>query len=187
MKEQNIQPRNGFTFDTCVGIKLCENPNFADMLELRMPLRNSKVHLCSQASLEATRLGYDVDLIAKKIRKMGAEVDIVHVNCEMKRTARELESRLPKLHAGDSRILVYAGRSQTVLVTCDRNLAYSAESLDMPVVNPDLLACDNVISRGPKIFAVVKKVIKKQARETKAKARNFTLKPGHTIAWNAFN
>ena len=187
MRDSKSRSENGFTFDTCVAIKMCENPNLGSLLTCRMDFENSRIHLSSQTVSEAKRLGYDVDHISKQIqRAVGAEVIFERVSYEMYLDSQYLEKMCPTLHFGDSQILAYARASGTTLVTCDRDLAKAARISDTKVINPDLLPCDEIAKNTKtRYYGLVKNAIPKPAI-VKQKAKSLLLKPGKKIVWRTF-
>ena len=177
----------GFTFDTCVGIKICENPNLGNLLACRVNFENSDIHLSSQTIFEAKRLGYDVDFVTKQIKStIGVNVISGYITDDMQNDADYLVSVCPTLHAGDSQILAYARATGTTLITCDRGLAEAAMLSGTKVVNPDLLPCDVFVKNTKsKLHGFIKKAIAKPVI-AKQKVKSFALKPGKKIIWRSF-
>jgi hypothetical protein len=180
--------QNGFTFDTCVGIKICENPNLGSLLACRVNFENSNIHLSSQTIFEAKRLGYDVDSVLKQIQStIGANVIKGYVTDDMQNDAEYLEEKCSTLHRGDSQILAYARTTGTTLITCDRGLAEAALLSGTKVVNPDLLPCDKIIkTKKPMSSEIIRKVISKP-QIVKQKVKKLALKKGQKIVWRSFN
>ena len=180
MVDTNGRSENGFTFDTCVGIKICENPNIGSLLACHVDFENSIIHLNSQTITEATRLGYDVEKISTQIQKLiGTSIVQGVVTERMQTDAGILEDLCPTLHAGDSQILAYAKFTKTTLVTCDKGLAEAARTVGVSVVNPDLLPCDKLVTdvKKSRFHGIVKKAIAKPV-QAKQKVKAITLKPG---------
>ena len=167
--------QNGFTFDTCVGIKVCENLNLGSLLACRVNFEDSKIHLSSQTIFEAKRLGQDIDHISKQIQStIGAHVINGNITQDMQNDADYLLTVCPTLHTGDSQILAYTRATGTTLITCDRGLAEAARFAGVDVVNPDLLPCDKFENNiKTKINGFVKKVIVKPV-STKQKVKDKT-------------
>ena len=135
--------KSGVTLDTCVVIEICKNQNVASLLSCRFDLTDTAIHLCTQALLEAERLGYSVDAVLELIQKsMGEKIVQGVVTDEMIKDAEYLRGRCSTLHNGDDQILAYARSTCTTLVTRDKGLLQAAEIIDAPVINPDVLACD---------------------------------------------
>lgn len=186
MSETISRSQNGFTFDTCVGIKICENSNLGNLLNCRMNFKNSKIHLSSQTFFEAKRLGYDITIVSKQIQNtIGASVIRGFITDDMRNDAEYLETVCPKLHVGDSQILAYARATGTTLITCDRGLEESAILSGVDVINPDLLPYNKFVNKS-KSNIIIKKVITKSTT-TKQNVKSFLLKPGKKIIWRSFN
>ncbi len=179
------KPGREFIFDTCVEIRMCQNPNIASLLACRIDLKDSTVHLNSQISTELTKSCYDVESISRQIESLGAHVKRKSITSQMKDRAIILESQCPTLHRGDSCILAYAEMTKITLVTSDRGLAQAAKLIGVGVINPDLLPCDvsakKVKTRFHNIVIRLPPVVKKKA------SKSISLKPGHRITWSAFN
>jgi len=187
MVEHKNRSENGFTFDTCVGIKMCETPNLGSLLACRVNFENSQIHLSSQTLSEAQRLGLDVETISDHIQKStGATIICGKITDEMYDDAYYLERKCPTLHSGDSQILAYARATGTTLITCDRGLVEAARLSGTPVVNPDLLPCDQIARNvNSKYRRIVRKAIAKPS-VVKQKVKSFALKPGQKIIWRSF-
>jgi hypothetical protein len=182
----NGSNKHNYTFDTCVGIKICENVNVGNLLSCRINFESSTIHISSQSVFEATRLGYDVDSVSKQIKEsIGANVVFGSITNSMVQDAKYLESKCSTLHEGDSEILAYARATATTLVTCDKGLATAAELSGTSVVNPDILPCDKIGLGKSKIQKIVDKAIRKPA-VIKKRAKSLLLKPGQKIVWRSF-
>ena len=188
MVEHKNRSENGFTFDTCVGIKICENPNLGSLLACRVNFEDSKIHLSSQTLFEAQRLGYDVDSVSEQIQKStGATIIRGKITDEMYDDAYYLQGKCPTLHPGDSQILAYARATGTTLITCDRGLAEAARLSGTPFVNTDLLPCDQIARTvKSKYYGIVRKAIAKPS-VVKHKVKSLVIKPGEKILWRSFN
>lgn len=181
--------QNGFTFDTCIGIKMCENPNFGSLLACRLDIADSEIHLNAQAIFEAKKHGYNVEYVSKQIKNnLGVRIIYGSITDEIKDNALSLEESCPTLHHGDSQILAYAIATKTTLITCDKGLEEAARISSVQVVNPDLLTCTEVTKKTSqsKIHRIAKKAIAKPT-QTKQKIQSFVLKPGEKILWRSFN
>ena len=174
------------TYDTCVGVKICENPNLGDLLSCRMNYEQSTIHLTSQTVSEANRLGYDMDSVIEQIKKFtGATIILGTITSEMIQDAAYLETMCPTLHNGDSQILAYTRATNTTLVTCDKGLAEAAILSGTKVLNPDLLPCEKIGLRKSRMQKIVDKAIRKPS-EAKQKVKSLILKPGQKIVWRSF-
>ena len=142
---------NGHTFDTCIAIKIFENPNISNLLSCRLNLKDSKIHLTSQTIFELKKLGYDYEQISKHIEQtIGVSIITGHITEDMENDAEYLESICHTLHFGDSQVLAYSKSTGTALVTCDRGLAEAAHTSHVDVVNPDLLHCNEFAANARK-------------------------------------
>ncbi len=177
---------HNYTFDTCVGIKICENLNVGNLLSCRINFENSTIHLNSQTLMEVNRLGYDVDFVSLQIKKsIGAKIVFGTVTNEMIDDASYLQTKCSTLHGGDDHILAYARATNTTLVTCDKGLAEAAILCDTKVVNPDILPCNKIGLKKSKTQKIVDRAIRKPS-EAKQKVKSLVLKPGQKIVWRSF-
>ena len=188
MKRITSGSENGFTFDTCVGVKIFENPNFCSLLACHADFEDSKIHLSSQSVCEIHRLGHAAEAISKIIEhSTGAKIIFGKITSQMYDDAFYLESICPTLHSGDSQILAYARATGTTLITCDRGLVEAANISGVKVMNPDLLPCDQIAKNvKSKYSGIVRKAIAKP-KVVKQKVKSQLLKPGKKIIWRSFN
>ena len=148
-EKNSIGTKNDFTFDTCVAIKIFENPNISSLLSCRLNLKDSKIHLSSQSVFEIKKLGYDFEHISKYIQQtIGVSIITGYITEDMENDAEYLESICNTLHFGDSQVLAYSKSAGTTLVTCDRGLVEAARISNVSVVNPDLLHCNESTVNG---------------------------------------
>jgi hypothetical protein len=189
MEDTLAGSKNGFTLDTCVGIKICDIPNLGNLLACRLNFKDSEIHFCSQMISESKNNYYDINLISKKITSStGANVVFGSITDDMENDAEYLLALCETLHAGDSQILAYARATKTTLITCDKGLAAAAKFCGVNVVNPDTLPCDQITKKvkKSKFNLTVKNIISKPLR-VQNKVKSFTLKPGQKIIWRTFN
>lgn len=182
------QRNQGFVLDTCVAIKLCENPNHGGLLTCRIDFGGSTVYLNSQTVLEAERLGYDSSQIRGQVQAaLSTDVEFGDITDDIEFDAQYMQVQYPTLHSGDSQILAFARATSSMLVTCDRGLAIAAKESGAQVINPDTLPCEQ-ITRTPKSrwARVVRKALAKPS-EVSRKAKTIALKPGQKIVWRSFN
>jgi hypothetical protein len=184
---KRVQEKN-FTFDTCVGIKICENQNLGNLLACRVDFKDSQIHLSSQSIFEAQRLGYDIESISKQIQNTtGAKIVFGKITDTMYDDAHYLESVCPTLHSGDSQILAYARATGTTLITCDRCLVTAAKLSGVNVLNPDLLPCDQIAKNTKSKYSIIVKKAISKPQIVKQKVKSQLLKPGKKIIWRSFN
>ena len=189
MQDTLVGSKNGFTLDTCVGIKICEIPNLGALLSCRLNFKNSVIHLNSQMILESKNNNYDINLISKQITSStGANVVFGCITDDMENDSEYLLMLCETLHRGDSQILAYARATETTLITCDKGLATAAKFCGVNVVNPDTLPCDQITEKvkKSKFHRIVQNAISKPLK-VQNKVKLFTLKPGQKIVWRSFN
>ncbi|MCV0409371.1 hypothetical protein [Nitrosopumilus sp.] len=182
----NGSNKHNYTFDTCVGIKICENPNVGNLLSCRINFEKSTIHLNSQTLMEVNRFGFAVDTITQQIKKsIGATIVFGTITNEMINDASYLQTKCPTLHDGDDHILAYARATKTTLVTCDKGLEEAAILCDTKVINPDILPCDKIGLKKSKIQRIVAQTIRKPSK-AKQTVKSFVLKPSQKIVWRSF-
>ena len=178
---------NGYTFDTCVGIKISENPNLINLLKCHLNIEKSDIHLTSQTVFEASRLGHNFDHVSKQIQTtFGVNVIQGHITKDMQDDSDYLENICPTLHTGDSQILAYTRSTGTTLVTCDRGLTEAAISSGVQVINPDLLLCNKFENNIKSKIQVIAKQVRVQPIRAKQEMISQLLKPGKKIIWRSF-
>ena len=148
-----------YTLDTCVIIKICENPNIGNLLNCRINFNNTKIFLNSQSLFEAKNNGYDYDYVYQTLKK-SFDADIIYeeISENLKQYAKILEKLYSTLHTGDSEILAFAESKHSVLLSCDKGLLFAAKRAGVKFINPDILPCD-LINKKRKIFKKLKKGI----------------------------
>ena len=143
MSQKYSRSDKQYTFDTCIGIKMVENPNFASLLSCRLERENSLVRLTSQTELELTRKGYDFASVSARIHEcLGMNIVHTSIDEDMRFVAKCLKITCPTLHNADSLILADSKLNGTTLVTCDRGLTTAADLVGVCVINPDVIATD---------------------------------------------
>jgi hypothetical protein len=181
--------KNGYTFDTNIGIKLCETPNLGNLLSCRLNFKDSEIHLNSQVVTETERNNYDIEIISKLLHKAtGAKIIFGEITDDMQDDSEYLLTLCETLHPGDNQILAYTRATKTTLITCDKGLATAASICGVNVVNPSILPCDEIAKKvtKSKFHRIVKKTLAKPS-QTKQKVKLFVLKPGQKIIWRSFN
>lgn len=188
MEGKKLGSENGFTFDTCVAIKICENPNLADMLRCRINFADSHVYVNSKTIQEAKKYGYDYETVLSTLQKsLGTAIKYEQITDEMFFDAKYMEKLYPTLHAGDSEILAFAIEKSTTLITCDKGLYDAAQQSGAKCVNPDVLPCDEIAKPSQtKLQKFVKHAARKTSKSSQ-KVKSAVLKPGQKIVWSAFN
>ncbi len=184
-----------YTLDTCVIIKICENPNIGNLLNCRINFNNTKIFLNSQSLFEAKNNGYDYDYVYQTLKK-SFDADIIYeeISENLKQYAIILENLHSTLHPGDSEILAFAESKHSVLLSCDKGLIFAAKNAGVKFINPNILPC-NVINKERKIFKKLKNRINSSIsintkllhdKITSTKQKNKGPKQVKKIIWNTF-
>ena len=183
-KGSMVESKNGFTLDSCVVIKICENPNLANLLACRINFEDSPVYLNSQTVYELQNHGYSLDKVYKILRTtLGTTIVYEEITEEIKNYAIYLQSIYPTLHAGDAEILAFSQTKSTTLVSCDKGLLKAAKSAKTEFVNPDILPCDEIAKKTKtKFYSVIKNAVKTSPSQIKSIAN----KPAKKIIWRSF-
>jgi len=173
----------GYTPDTCVLVKICENPNVGNLLNCRVNFEGSVVYLNSQSIAEADRLGYGLDQIYSIMKStFGPKVVFGEITTPMLVDAKNMQRKCQTLHAGDAEILAFAKETCSTLVSCDKGLVEAAKEVGVSFINPDVLPCSE-ITRRPRSrwYRVVKDAVK-TVNESPQKIKT----PIRKITWEAF-
>ena len=184
-----------YTLDTCVIIKICENPNIGNLLNCRINFNNTKIFLNSQSLFEAKNNGYDYDYVYQTLKK-SFDADIIYeeISENLKNYAVILENLHSSLHPGDSEILAFAESKHSVLLSCDKGLIFAAKNAGVKFINPNILPC-NVINKERKIFKKLKNRINSSIsintkllhnEITSTKQKNKGPKQVKKIIWSTF-
>jgi len=184
-----------YTLDTCVIIKICENPNIGNLLNCRINFNNTKIFLNSQSLFEAKNNGYDYDYVYQTLKK-SFDADIIYeeISENLKQYAKILEKLYSTLHTGDSEILAFAESKHSVLLSCDKGLIFAAKNAGVKFINPNILPC-NVINKERKIFKKLKNRINSSIsintkllhnEITSTKQKNKGPKQVKKIIWSTF-
>jgi len=192
MTEQQTAAK--YTADSCVGIKVYENPNVGHMIRTRIGLdEDSVVYVTSQTKFEVTKLGYDFDKICAALSvTLGCRVVPKKITYELFQKSQMLEQDFPALHAGDSAILAFAIETKTTLITCDKDFLVAASGAGVNFVNPDLLPCESVRRPKSRVQMIARAAISSLRRDpdikkiTRQKIQSITLKPKQKILWRSF-
>lgn len=178
----------GFTFDTCVILKICQgDKNFTNLLKCRINFHGSTINLNSQIIDEMNRHGFDCETISKTLSsQLGTHVNFYNVSDDVFSDALYMRRIYPTLHAGDDQILAFAIANNSTLVTCDKGLVEAAKLAGANFVNPDLLPCDETIKvKKSRWGKIVKNMIIKSPNSAMV-IKSKLLKPGKKIVWRSF-
>lgn len=136
-----IMAQGTFTIDTCVILMICTDPHreeFAKCLRMENNFADATILLNPMIAEEMARRKLDRDGVKKMLSDaLGARVRIAYVTDDVSETAGRMAARYPALHPGDDKILAYAVKYNSALITCDRDFAQVARQAGIQVTNPD--------------------------------------------------
>ena len=188
MRNENFGSQTRFTLDTCVGRKAYENPNYLEMLKTLVDLEHSSVVFTTVSIYEIEKKAdYHFDEVKENLESsLGIKISVGKITDEISAFAENLVENHELLHRPDNQILAYAICTDSVLVTCDKDLVRVAQQIGQKVMNPDTLCTDNSVKVKSKYRGIVRKAIVKQ-HVVKQKVKSFIIKPGQKIIWRSFN
>ena len=168
-----------YTLDTCICVKIVENPNFVNLLKLHIDPENSSVCVNEQVVKEIQRkFGYEIDHLLGHL-KSSLGVDIFYGNITDKiETDAQYLLKHTSVHNGDAQILAFTRDNNSILISCDKDLINAAISVGVSTINPDQLHTGNLefqINKGHDIMAQTVEKISKQIK-----------KPIKKITWELF-
>ena len=162
-----------FTLDSCICVKIVQNPNFVNLLKLHIDSENSSVYVNEQVVKEIQRkFGYEINHLLGHLKSsLGVDVFYGNITDKMESDAKYLLEHTP-VHNGDAQILAFTRETDSVLISCDKDLISTAISVGVTTINPDQLHTGNLefqINKGrdriaqtiEKISDQVKKPVKK--------------------------
>lgn len=136
-----IMAQGTFTIDTCVILMICTDPHreeLAKCLRMENSFDDATILLNPMIAAEMSRRKLDRDSVRKMLSDaLGARVRITYVTDDVSETAGRMAARYPALHPGDDKILAYAVKYNSALITCDRDFAQVARQAGIQVTNPD--------------------------------------------------
>ncbi len=188
MGKQNFGSQTRFTLDTCVGRKAYENPNYLDMLNTLVDLKHSSVVFTTVTIYEIEKKAdYHFDDVKENLESsLGIKISVGKITDEISAFAENLVENHELLHRPDNQILAYAICTDSVLVTCDKDLVRVAQQIGQKVMNPDKLCTDTSMNIKSRYHKIVRKVIAKP-HVIKQKVKSLAIKPGQKIIWRTFN
>ena len=136
-----IMAQGTFTIDTCVILMICTDPSreeLAKCLKMEYNFADATILLNPVIAEEMERHKLDRDGVKKMLSDaLGASVSIAYVTDDVSEAAGRMAARYPALHPGDDKILAYAAKYSSTLITCDRDFAQVARQAGIQVTNPD--------------------------------------------------
>ena len=167
-----------YTLDTCICVKIVQNPNFVNLLKLHIS-KNSLVYVNEQVIKEIQRkFGYEINHLLGHLKSsLGVDVFYGNISDKIETDAKYLLKHT-SVHNGDAQILAFARDNDSILVSCDKDLISTAISVGVSTINPDQLHTGNLefqISKGHDRIAQTVEKISKQIK-----------KPIKKITWELF-
>ena len=164
-----MAPDMTYTFDTCICVKIVQNPNFVNLLKLHINSKDSLVYVNEQVVKEIQRkFGYEINHLLGHLKSsLGVDVFYGNITDKIETDAKYLLKHT-SVHNGDAQILAFARDNDSILVSCDKDLISTAISVGVSTINPDQLHTGNLefqISKGHDRIAQTVEKISKQIKK----------------------
>ena len=187
MRKEINGSQTRLTLDTCVARKAYENPNYLEMLKTLVDLEHSKVIFTTVTIYEIEKKAdYHFDDVKESLESsLEIKISIGKITDEIFALAENLAENHELLHMPDNQILAHAIITDSVLVTCDKDLVRVAQQIGHKVLNPDKICTDTSMKIKSKYRGIVRKAIAKPS-VVKQKLKSFVLKHGTKIVWRSF-
>ena len=174
-----MTPDMTYTLDTCICVKIVENPNFVNLLKLHIDSQNSSVYVNEQVVKEIQRkFGYEINHLLGHLKSsLGVDVFYGNITDKIETDAKYLLKHT-SVHNGDAQILAFARDNDSILISCDKDLINTAVSVGVSTINPDQLHTGNLefqINKG-----------RDKITQTVEKISNQVKKPIKKITWELF-
>ena len=143
MSLQQCKDRRRFSLDTCVIKRIVENPNYIVALGCNVDFSNSEIIISSTAVDEIQKFGIDLNVFSEKLSKvLGVDVRITNTTLDVLELSIQLYEKYCEdgLHTPDDIHMAFAKITNSVLVTCDKSLAYCCFRDGVHYINPDRIA-----------------------------------------------
>ncbi len=185
--------QKGYILDSCIGRRCYENPAYLDMLKIKVDFKTSKTIFTSVSVFEIDkRAEYGFNSVQSKIElSIGKKIRVEKITYEMNLLGMWLRDNIDGLHLPDDRILAYAMITDSVLITCDKDLENAARTVGQDVINPDNITIDftkskSILAKLAKSkVSMIRQKMKKPVQSVN-KAKSIILKPGKKIIWRSF-
>ena len=140
---ERLEGGRHYMFDTNVIMEAVNNPNFWNMLKIRLDLQDGRIHFDSTIRRELEKHGCPVEKLLVMVMS-DASAALIGERSErgIAGMAARLERKHSMLHSPDSYILASCIHSKTTLVTRDRGLEQAAREHKVHVINPDKIVTD---------------------------------------------
>ena len=115
-----MAPDMTYTLDTCICVKIVQNPNFVNLLKLHINSKNSLVYINEQVVKEIQRkFGYEIDHLLGHLKSsLGAGVFYGNITDKIETDAKYLLKHT-SVHNGDAQILAFTRDTDSILISCD--------------------------------------------------------------------
>ncbi len=186
MRSSDDGSQNGYTLDSCIGRRCYENPAYLDMLKTRVDLDSSKNVFTSVSEYEIDkRTEYGFNAVHSKLESsFGSKIKVEKITCEMNQLGIWLRDNNKGLHFPDDQILAYAMITNSVLITCDKDLETVARNVGHDVINPDNMTIDFTKTKSDLVKLTRSKV--SQIRQKMNRPVRTMKKPVTKIVWRSF-
>lgn len=178
--------QKGYTLDSCIGRRCYENPAYLDMLKIKIDFSTFKTVFTSVSVFEIDkRAEYGFDSVQAKIESsIGNKIKVEKITYEMNQLGIWLRDNSEGLHVPDDRILAYAMLTDSVLITCDKDLEKAAQNVGHAVINPDNATIDLTKTKSDLAKLARSKV--SQLKQKMNKPVYAIKKPVTKIVWRSF-
>ncbi len=178
--------QKGYTLDSCIGRRCYENPAYLDMLKIKVDFSTFKTVFTSVSVFEIdNRAEYGFDSVQAKIESsIGNKIKVEKITYEMNQLGIWLRDNSEGLHVPDDRILAYAMLTDSVLITCDKDLEKAAQNVGHAVINPDNATIDLTKTKSDLAKLARSKV--SQLKQKMNKPVYAIKKPVTKIVWRSF-
>ena len=158
-----------YTLDTCICVKIVQNPNFVNLLKLHINSKDSSVYVNEQVVKEIQRkFGYEINHLLGHLKSsLGVDVFYGNISDKIETDAKYLLKHT-SVHNGDAQILAFTRDNDSILVSCDKDLINTAVSVGVSTINPDQLHTGNLefqINKGHDRIAQTVEKISKQIKK----------------------
>ena len=174
-----MAPNMTYTLDTCICVKIVQNPNFVNLLKLHIDPENSSVYVNEQVVKEIQRkFGYEIDHLLGHLKSsLGAGVFYGNITDKIESDAKYLLKHT-SVHNGDAQILAFTRNTDSILISCDKDLISTAISVGVSTINPDQLHTGNLEFQINKGHDRIAQTVEKNSKQIK--------KPIKKITWELF-
>ena len=135
-----FEPTRKYISDSNIGIHCYDNQAYCDMLKTKInDFTTSTIVFTSVSVYEINKgveCGFD-ELRSQLESAIDSDIPIHKITYDMRKWGIWLCDNIPGLHFPDNEILAYAMITNSVLITCDKELEKAAKLVSQDVINPD--------------------------------------------------